>query len=77
MLVLRLFHIVAGALWFGSAFLFPRLVGPAGAGTPPAPGARPRAGGQERGGAGAIQGRARHTRNARGAVGCQVAGARG
>jgi uncharacterized membrane protein len=28
MLVLRFFHIVAGALWFGSAFLFARYVGP-------------------------------------------------
>ena len=28
MLVLRFFHVVAGALWFGSAFLFAGFVGP-------------------------------------------------
>jgi hypothetical protein len=38
MLVLRLFHIVAGALWFGSAFLFTGFVGPAAAETAPASG---------------------------------------
>ena len=38
MLVLRLFHIVAGALWFGSAFLFAGFIGPAAAETAPASG---------------------------------------
>ena len=38
MLVLRLFHVVGGALWFGSAFLFTRFVGPAVAETAPASG---------------------------------------
>jgi hypothetical protein len=39
MLVLRLFHIVAGALWFGSAFLFTGFVGPSAAETAPGSGA--------------------------------------
>lgn len=39
MIVLRLFHIVGGALWFGSAFLFAGFVGPAAAETAPASGA--------------------------------------
>jgi hypothetical protein len=39
MLVLRLFHIVAGALWFGSAFLFTGFLGPSAAETAPASGA--------------------------------------
>jgi hypothetical protein len=39
MIVLRLFHIVAGALWFGSAFLFTGFVGPSAAETAPASGA--------------------------------------
>ena len=38
MLVLRLFHVVAGALWFGSAFLFTGFVGPAAAETVPSSG---------------------------------------
>jgi hypothetical protein len=38
MIVLRLFHIVGGALWFGSAFLFAGFVGPAAAETAPASG---------------------------------------
>jgi hypothetical protein len=38
MLVLRLFHVVAGALWFGSAFLFAGFVGPAAAETAPSSG---------------------------------------
>jgi len=38
MLVLRLFHVVGGALWFGSAFLFTGFVGPAAAETAPASG---------------------------------------
>ena len=38
MLVLRLFHIIAGALWFGSAFLFTGFVGPSAAETAPASG---------------------------------------
>ena len=33
MIVLRLFHIVGGALWFGSAFLFAGFIGPAAAET--------------------------------------------
>jgi hypothetical protein len=36
--VLRLFHIVAGGLWFGSAFLFTGFVGPASAETAPSSG---------------------------------------
>ena len=39
MIVLRLFHIVAGALWFGSAFLFTGFIGPAAAETAPGSGA--------------------------------------
>ena len=39
MIVLRLFHVVGGALWFGSAFLFTGFVGPAAAETVPASGA--------------------------------------
>jgi hypothetical protein len=39
MIVLRLFHIVGGALWFGSAFLFAGFIGPAAAETAPASGA--------------------------------------
>ena len=39
MLVLRLFHIVAGGLWFGSAFLFAGFVGPSAAETAPSSGA--------------------------------------
>ena len=39
MLVLRLFHIVAGALWFGSAFLFTGYIGPSAAETAPGSGA--------------------------------------
>jgi hypothetical protein len=35
MLVLRLFHVVGGALWFGSSFLFAGFVGPAAAETAP------------------------------------------
>ena len=38
MIVLRLFHIVGGALWFGSAFLFAGFIGPAAAETAPASG---------------------------------------
>jgi uncharacterized membrane protein len=38
MLVLRLFHIVAGAAWVGSAFLFAGFVGPAAAETAPGSG---------------------------------------
>lgn len=38
MLILRLFHIVAGALWFGSAFLFAGFVGPSAAETAPSSG---------------------------------------
>jgi hypothetical protein len=38
MLVLRLFHVVAGALWFGSAFLFAGFFGPAAAETAPSSG---------------------------------------
>ena len=38
MLVLRLFHIVAGALWYGGAFLFAGFVGPAAAETAPGSG---------------------------------------
>ena len=38
MLVLRLFHVVAGALWFGSAFLFTGFVGPSAAETAPSSG---------------------------------------
>jgi len=39
MIVLRLFHIVAGALWFGSAFLFTGFIGPSAAETAPSSGA--------------------------------------
>jgi hypothetical protein len=39
MIVLRTLHVVAGALWFGSAFLFAGFVGPAAAETAPASGA--------------------------------------
>jgi len=39
MLVLRLFHVVGGALWFGSAFLFTGFVGPSAAETAPSSGA--------------------------------------
>ena len=39
MLVLRLFHVVGGALWFGSAFLFAGFFGPAAAETAPSSGA--------------------------------------
>ena len=39
MIVLRLFHVVGGALCFGSAFLFTGFVGPAAAETVPASGA--------------------------------------
>jgi hypothetical protein len=39
MIVLRLFHIVAGGLWFGSAFLFAGFIGPAAAETAPSSGA--------------------------------------
>ena len=39
MLVLRLFHVVGGALWFGSAFLFTGFVGPSAAETAPGSGA--------------------------------------
>ncbi|HET9347462.1 MAG TPA: hypothetical protein VFO05_17340 [Candidatus Limnocylindrales bacterium] len=39
MLALRLFHVVGGALWFGSAFLFAGFVGPAAAETAPGSGA--------------------------------------
>ena len=38
MIVLRLFHILGGALWFGSAFLFAGFIGPAAAETAPASG---------------------------------------
>ena len=38
MIVLRLFHVVGGALWFGSAFLFAGFVGPAAAETVPSSG---------------------------------------
>ena len=38
MLVLRLFHIVGGALWFGSAFLFTGFLGPSAAETAPSSG---------------------------------------
>ena len=38
MIVLRTFHIVAGALWFGSAFLFAGFFGPASAETAPSSG---------------------------------------
>jgi hypothetical protein len=38
MLVLRLFHIVGGALWFGSAFLFAGFLGPASVETAPGSG---------------------------------------
>jgi uncharacterized membrane protein len=38
MLVLRLFHIVAGALWFGASFLFVGFVGPSAAETAPGSG---------------------------------------
>jgi hypothetical protein len=38
MIVLRLFHIGGGALWFGSAFLFAGFIGPAAAETAPASG---------------------------------------
>jgi hypothetical protein len=39
MIVLRLFHIVGGALWFGSAFLFTGFIGPSAAETAPSSGA--------------------------------------
>ena len=39
MLVLRFLHIVAGAAWFGSAFLFTGFVGPSAAETAPSSGA--------------------------------------
>jgi hypothetical protein len=39
MIVLRLFHIVAGALWFGSSFLFVGFIGPSAAETAPSSGA--------------------------------------
>jgi hypothetical protein len=39
MIVLRLFHVVGGALWFGSAFLFAGFFGPAAAETAPSSGA--------------------------------------
>lgn len=39
MIVLRLFHVVGGALWFGSAFLFAGFFGPASAETAPSSGA--------------------------------------
>ena len=38
MIVLRTFHILAGALWFGSAFLFAGFFGPASAETAPSSG---------------------------------------
>jgi uncharacterized membrane protein len=38
MIVLRAFHILAGALWFGSAFLFAGFFGPASAETAPSSG---------------------------------------
>ena len=38
MIVLRLFHIVGGALWFGSAFLFTGFLGPSAAETAPSSG---------------------------------------
>ena len=38
LIVLRLFHVVGGALWFGSAFLFAGFIGPAAAETAPASG---------------------------------------
>jgi uncharacterized membrane protein len=38
MIVLRTFHIVAGALWFGSAFLFAGYIGPSAAEVGPAAG---------------------------------------
>jgi uncharacterized membrane protein len=38
MVVLRFFHIVAGALWFGSAFLFAGFVGPSAAEVGPSAG---------------------------------------
>ena len=39
MIALRFFHIVGGALWFGSAFLFAGFVGPSAAETAPSSGA--------------------------------------
>jgi uncharacterized membrane protein len=39
MLVLRLVHVVAGAAWFGSAFLFAGFIGPSAAETAPSSGA--------------------------------------
>lgn len=39
MIVLRTFHVLAGALWFGSAFLFAGYFGPASAETAPSSGA--------------------------------------
>ena len=38
MIVLRTFHILGGALWFGSAFLFAGFFGPASAETAPSSG---------------------------------------
>jgi uncharacterized membrane protein len=38
MLVLRFFHVVAGALWFGSAFLFAGYIGPSAAEVGPSSG---------------------------------------
>ena len=38
MIVLRLFHILGGALWFGSAFLFAGFIGPSAAETAPSSG---------------------------------------
>ena len=38
MLVLRLFHVVGGVLWVGSAFLFVAFIGPAAADTAPSSG---------------------------------------
>ena len=38
MLVLRLFHIVGGVLWVGSAFLFAGFIGPAAADVAPSSG---------------------------------------
>jgi hypothetical protein len=39
MIALRILHVVGGALWFGSAFLFTGFVGPASAETAPSSGA--------------------------------------
>ena len=38
MIVLRIFHVVGGALWFGSSFLFAGFIGPAASETAPSSG---------------------------------------